>query len=67
MQHKIAEDNWYWPLNVDVLNVEQILRIVHVTFTNWLSLVLVNDLAIASIHVGHVDCVAICPIHFPGR
>lgn len=28
-------------------------------------LILLEDLAVAPVHVGHVNCVAICPIDFP--
>lgn len=33
--------------------------------TDRFPLILVEDLAVAPIHVGHVDGVAICPIDFP--
>lgn len=37
----------------------------NVQLTDWFSLVLVKDLAVAPIHVGYVYRVAICPVDFP--
>lgn len=38
-----------------------------VILTDGLPLALVEDFAVAPIHVGHVDCVAIGPVDFPVR
>lgn len=35
--------------------------------TYRIPLILVEDLAVAPVHVGHVNGVAICPIDFPVR
>lgn len=33
-------------------------------FTDWLSLVLMQDLAVAPVHISHVYCVTISPVDF---
>lgn len=36
-------------------------------FTDWFLLVLMQDLAVAAVHVGHVYGVSISPVHFPAK
>lgn len=40
---------------------------IEMTFTDWIFLVLMQDLAVAAVHVGHVYGVSIGPVHFPAK
>lgn len=53
--------------NQDKRNVPDKQAVTVSAFTDWLFLVLVQDLAVAAVHVGHVDGVSICPVHLPAK